>query len=203
MKKPIGIYLLSLFTAVVLYACTCKEQGSFLKLQNLFLETHTSTEFEWRDSIFTRDTLYLDLGISTYCIAQSNATFDALLNPMKAFSKKCNCGASGFRNPVTQFKITTDSSYAGYTAGTDITHLFAAFTWYRDGNYLPVYTYYNSATFTETLSRSIGADNGQGWGNLNLFITQKPNDTQFHSFTFQLTTADTSLTISTKVFKWI
>ncbi|MCW5908991.1 MAG: hypothetical protein KIS94_14090 [Chitinophagales bacterium] len=202
LKKAVALFFLVTFSSVVFYACRCKEQNHFLRFENLYTHIFSSAQNGWNDSVFAGDTLYVDLAAQLSCVAQSKVAPAFLITSVNATSIHCPCGELGFRSKLTGISVVANTVYGGFLPGTDITNLFAAYTWMRNTDNSVVYSYYHSSSFTELLKQNTNAENGMGGSSLSLFVTQKPADSFLHSFTFRFHTADSVYSVATQNFRW-
>jgi hypothetical protein len=126
-----------------------------------------------------------------------------MLNTANATTIICPCGESGFHHSPQALKIYTDTNYASYTAGADVTSLFTGTETFYDSTGHLVTNYFAPGLFASKLINNAYVSSKMGHSQVKMFLTQKPADTNLHSFKVELTTSDTVFTFQTDTFRWM
>jgi hypothetical protein len=205
LKKFFILYIICAILSVVLYACTCKEQGNHQTVDNTYIDWNRSIENTPNDSTITGDTMYLHFGFNSHCVAQVAPITEPFISAALASKKKiCPCGQDGFRVPITGLIITSDSIYGSFPAGADVTSLFGAYALSLNsyGGYNIIY--YSPADFPQLLSQSMldHSEEGISGGDIHLFVAHKPGDNKMHSFTVRLSSTDSTWSAVSPHFRW-
>lgn len=189
---------------LLLAGCKCKDYGEHITFTNaLWADTYIDAQYVMNDSVLTGDTLYASIRLSGFCIAHQQLNNIPFISTCHATSFHCPCGSKGLREPISSIQILSDSTYASYPAGADVTHLFTAYQWTRDPSTNNIqYTYYSPNTWTNVLNQSLTSENGFSYSGLQIFCTQKPEDTLARTFTFSFTLGDTTLTSKSPPIRW-
>lgn len=200
-KKVVFLFLVPLSASVAFYACTCDEEGDYLLPYSFSAQLYDGDNYD--APAYYNDTLFLNTYLSLQCIVAKSGYEIPFVNTAMATSKRCPCGESGFKAAITGLSVYTDSAYANFSAGADITSLFSGRRFERLSENTYNTTYYSVADIPAKLIEYSRVYNGGGNADIQLFLTQKPGGFTTNSFTIKLTTQDTVFTVHTIPFEWI
>jgi hypothetical protein len=193
-RKFFLLFLLPLAGAVTFYACQCKgDYGDYLQTTTL---TATTTDGLHNNAAgYTTDSLFVAVNLELDCIAQNTWPANPFANvALATVPTRCPCGDAGFKEAITGITIYTDSAYAGYPAGADITALFTGFV---EGS-----SSYPVSEAPQKFIENVRAYNGGGNTQVQLLLKQKPGNNTAHTFTVAITTANSMQTVKTEPFTW-